>query len=152
MNIQLIPQTENDREFIKDLFFQDKATEFQALGFDKNLLNNILEMQFCAQEKSYKSLFPDADRFIIFYKNNKIGRLTIDYSQNYHLIDIIINKKNQKKGLGTQILKNLISKATKENKIVLLSVAKNNPAQNLYKSLGFRIIGKDEMYLKMSTN
>ena len=50
----------------------------------------------------------------------------------------------QNQGIGTQILRDLISEARRKSKSVSLGVLKNNPARRLYERTGFKVMGENE--------
>lgn len=151
MSIKLLTAKKDDTSFIKELFFQVKSQEFIRFHWDKTLLESLLEIQYNAQQKSYEQQFPDAETFIVFFEKNRVGKLTLDKSTNYHVVDISIHNDYQNKGIGTQVLNKIIIEAKTYNKAVTLSVTKDNPAHKLYKKLGFIAVKEDDIYLKMST-
>ena len=61
--------------------------------------------------------------------------------------NICIAKPYQNKGIGTDFLTNLINSHPTQN--ISLRVFKQNPAQNLYKRLGFEIIGETKTHFNM---
>ncbi|HAZ02478.1 MAG TPA: hypothetical protein DCY97_09950 [Marinilabiliales bacterium] len=139
-------------DFIKELFFQYKTSELLAFNWPSEILVSLLEMQFKAQEDSYRKQFPNANGFIIEIENVPVGWLLLTKADTYHIVDIIIHNNFQGKGIGSQVIKELIEQASVENKKVTLKVAKNNTALKLYSTLGFKIIDEDDVYLKMSTS
>jgi len=87
---------------------------------------------------------------IICNDNNKIGCVLItDNNDGISLDEIYLEENYRNKGIGTDIIKKLIS----ENDIVYLWVYKlNTKAISLYKKLGFEIIEETESryYMKYS--
>jgi len=70
--------------------------------------------------------------------------------QIYFLSLIELLPKYQNQGIGTSLIKDLLSKAEKNNKPVYLQVLKSNiNAQKLYKSLGFSKVEETETHIKM---
>lgn len=105
------------------------------------------------QEKIFKEKFePDKLKIITFDKKD-IGIIVIeDRDEDVFLRIIEILPEYQNKGIGKYIVQSLIDKAKNENKVVFLYVLKVNPAQNLYKSLGFEIISEITTHYIMRTN
>ena len=65
--------------------------------------------------------------------------------ENTPEIGMAVLPEFRRKGVGHQLLKELIAKATEHNASALsLSVAKNNPAALLYKEKGFEILEERE--------
>lgn len=147
--IDLKPSDKNDTEFLKDLFYQQKLIEYQYIKYDELLISSLIEMQYHAQQISYSDQFPLAESYIAVLNNKPVGKIILDKSVNYHIVDILIHPDYQNKGIGTQIIKVLIMEAKEKSKDISLMVASHNPAKNLYKRLGFEIIETGEVYLKM---
>lgn len=87
---------------------------------------------------------------IVVLANQNVGLLKLDEKENrIEIVQIQIDPKFQKKGLGQQIIKEVIKNALAEKKELVLSVLKANPAKELYERLGFKIIGEDEFSFMM---
>jgi ribosomal protein S18 acetylase RimI-like enzyme len=147
--IDLKPSGKNDKPFLKDLFYQQKRIEYKNFMYDEVLISSLIEMQYYAQQNSYSDQYPLAESFIAFFNNIPVGKIILDKSINYHIVDILILPNHQNKGVGTQIIKTVIKEAKEKSKDISLMVASHNPAKNLYKRLGFEIIEAGEVYLKM---
>lgn len=95
-----------------------------------------------------KYLFNQAK--IVVLNNQNAGLLKLDESENrIEIVQIQIDPKFQKRGLGQQIIKEVLKNAVAENKEVFLSVLKVNPAKELYERLGFKIIGENKSSFMM---
>ena len=84
------------------------------------------------------------DTKLIMYKDETIGMFTtcpIDGGVYWYIGEIYIISKYRNKGIGSTLLKNEISK---HNKIKLQVGQSNTSAIRLYKSLGFKIIEKND--------
>jgi len=88
---------------------------------------------------------------IIQFKGIDIGVQKIQEDNESVEIDIIeILPEYQNKGIGTQLLNNIINISTENNKFVSLQVLKaNTRALKLYKHLGFHVINKNDTHLRM---
>ncbi len=88
---------------------------------------------------------------IITILGKDIGCISIlEEGEQYFLSLIEILPKYQNQGIGTKLIKEILSKAEKNNKLVYLRVLKtDNKAQNLYKRLGFLIEEQTETHIKM---
>jgi len=85
---------------------------------------------------------------IIILNNKPIGLLKINKAEDHiEILQLQIDPKLQGKGIGKSILTDIINESSQ--KPVRLSVLKTNKAQNLYSSLGFKIIDEDEHSYKM---
>lgn len=94
-----------------------------------------------AQQGFFRKGFEPDKLEIITLDNKDIGMISIeDREEDVFLRAIEILPEYQKQGIGTYIVQKLINKASQNNKAVFLYVLKVNPAQNLYKRLGFEKI------------
>jgi ribosomal protein S18 acetylase RimI-like enzyme len=55
----------------------------------------------------------------------------------------------QRQGIGTEVIKHVISEAAGAGQAVTLGVVKTNPALRLYERLGFRITHEDDRMFYM---
>ncbi len=136
-------------DFVKRIFFQYKTNELNAYQWPEQMLIPILETQFAAQEMAYKMQFPNAESLILMIRDKAIGRLLLDKSTTYHIINLTIDNEFQGQSIGTAILKDIIEKAKEEKKKVTLKVHRHNPAIRLYQRLGFEKTKEDEVYVSM---
>lgn len=73
-----------------------------------------------------------------------IGRISLTrHWRKLFLRDIELIAAERNRGIGTAILRALLSLAQAEGRAVELLVLKHNPAQRLYARLGFRVIADD---------
>ncbi|RYD78347.1 MAG: GNAT family N-acetyltransferase [Verrucomicrobiaceae bacterium] len=62
--------------------------------------------------------------------------------QAWELVQIQLKPSDQGKGLGTTILRLLISEAREANASLRLSVLRASPARHLYERLGFVVVAE----------
>lgn len=81
---------------------------------------------------------------IIVFEGKDAGFLWIkEKDAETLLVSIRLLPEVQNKGIGTKIIKDLLKESEKP---VTLQVMKINPAQDLYKRLGFQIVGETETH------
>jgi ribosomal protein S18 acetylase RimI-like enzyme len=99
------------------------------------------------QRKYFTENFnPDVGKILIF-DNAEIGFFSVIEEENEtFLVSILILPEFQRKGIGTKLIQDLIAKKTKP---IRLRVLKVNPAQKLYKRLGFKQVSETETHLIM---
>lgn len=68
----------------------------------------------------------------------------------WHIYQIQIHPDFQNKGLGSQVISEIIETANTQQHTVTLSVLKQNPARFLYFNLGFVVIGEDNNELLLA--
>ena len=97
-------------------------------------------------------------RKLTFFKklllNNEIvGFLNYDHKKDkFDDISIHIIEKAQNKGIGTLFLLNLTELSKEFDKPLFIEVVKSNPAQNLYKRLGFEIYKENNVFYFLKYN
>lgn len=80
--------------------------------------------------------------------NEKIGVTTFTDNNSEYIIGLtMIDPKYQNKGMDTNIINNYIKKAKQNKKIIIIKTYKENPAQNLYKRLGFKVYHQNETHI-----
>lgn len=134
MNYNLIKSTQKDVEKLKQY---KKETIFEyADNLSKEEIERIENYINC-------NVPNEIDNYCNIVIDNKIvGCLLITKEDNGMLLDeIYLEKEYRNKGIGTDIIKQIL----KENKTIFLWVYKlNEKAISLYKKLGFNIINETE--------
>ena len=69
-----------------------------------------------------------------------------------HLIDIALLEEHRNRGVGTQLLRQLLEECATRRDTLRLQVLQDNPAIWLYRRLGFVKAGADPMYVQMEWN
>lgn len=140
-----------DLVFLEKLYLETRKDEFSALGWDDDQLEMLLKMQFKIQTQAYKMQYPGARISVIETDGAAVGRMIT--TDEIILVDIAVLPEWQNHGIGSFVLKGLLSDADSQKKSVYLQVLKSNvPAFRLYERLGFEITGEDELNLMMRRN
>ncbi|MEH1812380.1 MAG: GNAT family N-acetyltransferase [Nostoc sp.] len=134
-SLQTRKTTAFDFDFIYDLHRQTFYSYVeQTWGWKE-------EVQLNGMREDFDSLLFE----IICYKEIDIGVISvIEQEDELFLNYIAIQPLHQNKGLGTQILDQLLEQAVVRGVPVKLSVMRVNPAKTLYERLGFRVVSSDE--------
>lgn len=67
-----------------------------------------------------------------------------------YLAEVQIASKYQNQGLGTAIVRSAIDEAQRLDALLILKVIKGNPAESLYRRMGFRVYAETDIHRKMS--
>jgi ribosomal protein S18 acetylase RimI-like enzyme len=88
---------------------------------------------------------------IIMKSGREIGSISIIEEIEYYFLSLIeILPEYQNQGIGTRLIKDLLSRAKRNKKPVYLQVIKTNKkARKLYERLGFVVEEQTETHLKM---
>jgi GNAT superfamily N-acetyltransferase len=149
MNIVLKQGGPDDDPFLKELFHEVHAPEFSSLDLAPAMLAQLLDLQYRAQKHGYTSQFPAAEDSIILVEGEYAGRLLVSRGSVIHLVDIALVERHRGKGIGGTLIRSLCGEAREMNKPLSLSVRSGNPAEDLYRRLGFVRTGGDGLNFMM---
>jgi len=138
-----------DDVFLRSLFFEVRSEVFAAAHLEAAMLDSLLDMQFRAREMEYRRRLPDLKHYLIESKGTSVGALALSESDEIVLADIAVQRAHRGVGIGEAALRELIEKARKSGKAIVLHVDLANPARRLYKRLGFVETSRDEMNAEM---
>jgi len=146
MDIQLRNKDEHDLEFLFQLFGEIKIAELNINVWPEQMKNQLISMQYSCYEQMIISEYPNADDFIIKYNFQNAGRLQLNKDDSgIKIINISLLPAFRNLGIGSKVIKDLLSEADLGKKPVYLEVDKVNPAFNLYSRLGFEVYHQDEI-------
>lgn len=142
MNYNLINATSNDIDYIKKSKLYNIFTYADDLPkYEIMRINNYVDEHIPVEITDYK---------IIMCSNDRVGCLLVTKKDDGVILDeIYLEEEYRNKGIGTEIIKNIL----KNNSIVYLWVYKKNiKAISLYKKMKFKIINETEnrYYMKYS--
>jgi ribosomal protein S18 acetylase RimI-like enzyme len=144
----LRPETEADVPFLRRLYISTRWEELAPL-VDWTDAQKIafLDSQFDAQRSYYLSNYASAAFDVLEAQGVPAGRLYLDRQANTLLVvDIALLPEWCGRGIGTALLEAMFAEARLSGKGVTISVEKFNPAQRLYRRLGFREYAEDDVY------
>lgn len=139
--VELKLATRKDLNFLYNLKKKTLKQYIDGLwGWDNNFQRKNLLKHFNSNRIS-----------IILFATKKIGCLILRKSKNWIIVELIALKPEfQCKGIGTFIMKNVISQSQKENKPIFLQVLKvNKRAIEFYLKLGFLQTSESETGFNM---
>ena len=143
-----------DERKLKVSFRKITSTDFDFLWLLHNAaLKEYVEKTWGWDENRQRELFAEGfdtnNGEIIVVGGADAGYLcTIEKEAATLLVSIRILPEYQNRGIGTKIIKDVSAKSKKH---VRLQVLKINPAQNLYRKLGFETVGETETHFLMQT-
>jgi GNAT superfamily N-acetyltransferase len=103
-----------------------------------------------AEEDLRRVLFRFDCAEIVMLANEAIGLLKVSRdSKDWYLIQIQLTPALQGRGLGTQLIQDVVDEARKANVSLALNVLKANPARLLYDRLGFAVVSETDRAFEM---
>jgi GNAT superfamily N-acetyltransferase len=142
--------SDDDMAFLSELYRTTRWQEVQQAPWDDEQRKVFLHQQFTAQHEHYITHYPNAEKLLIIKKNEAIGRIYVDRDEvSICLIDVALMPKYKHRGIGTTLLKELLTEAQKGGKKVLIHVENFNPAYQWYIKHGFQHIEDKGVYQYM---
>jgi ribosomal protein S18 acetylase RimI-like enzyme len=133
------PEAESDAAFLLALHESVKGAEFALMPVSDPIRRQLLDMEFRAMTKSYRSDFP-AGRFQVFTLNETpIGRLITDRDAGrFHIVYVALLPEWRNKGIGTVLMTSVLHEPRRRGVPCEATVAVNNLASlRLWSRLGF---------------
>jgi GNAT superfamily N-acetyltransferase len=136
--LSLRPEQAEDRPFLQDLYIRHRWDEFAALPLSDAQKTALLAQQFSMQHGQYRANYPEPVFLVLAGSAGLAGRFYLcRQGQDIRLIDILLAPVLRNQGIGAALLAALIDLARRDGCSVSLQVGKLNPAQSLYRRLGF---------------
>lgn len=140
--ITLRPEQDGDEAFLLKVYASVREEELNHMSWAPETRSAFLEIQFRAMRHGYRSMYPQAEFSIVLLNQEPVGRMVVARSQQeIRIVDIALLPASRGKGLGTQLIRQVLDQARAMRKPVVLTVRSNNRAANLYQRLGFQFVG-----------
>jgi ribosomal protein S18 acetylase RimI-like enzyme len=141
----LRPATAADEPFLERLFTETLAG---LEGLPPDLRRQLTQTQYRGRALNCAAQYPHAGNLILTLEDGTpAGRHLIERtSQGFHSIDLAVLPQYQRHGLATAALRHLQQQAS----VVTLHVLQGNPAEHLYRNLGFQVTHETELHRHMT--
>lgn len=145
------PVIPEDEEFLFKLYSTTRRDELAQWGWNEEQKEAFLKLQFKAQQYSYGCQYAPEDAQLILLSNLPVGRMiVVRTDEEMRLADIALLPEYYGGGIGTFLIKNLLTEADKAAKPVRLRVYKSNGrAVRFYERLGFIVRDENELSFSM---
>jgi ribosomal protein S18 acetylase RimI-like enzyme len=148
--VHLRPARDADRAFLVELYASTREEELAQVGWDPGAKRAFVEQQFTAQDAHYRGNYPGATLDVIEVDGSPAGRLYVHRGpSDIRIMDIALAPAFRGRGIGTQLLRDLMAEADASGRKLSIHVEANNPARSLYDRLGFRPAGEHGVYVLM---
>jgi GNAT superfamily N-acetyltransferase len=151
VGVSLRPVTAADQEFLIGVYANSRAAELAQVDWDEGQKDAFIRWQFEMQKREYDTRYPAARYEVILVDNVPAGRIWVGTDDTQiRLLDIALLTEFQNRGVGTQLLQQLMDEATRTNKALRHMVfVLNDDAHRFYERLGFKTIEDVGGYLHM---
>jgi ribosomal protein S18 acetylase RimI-like enzyme len=129
------------------VYASSRADEMRLVPWPPEQIEAFLHSQFELQHREYTRNYPDASFEVLVVDGADAGRLYVRRADDeVHVIDIALLPEFRRRGIGGALLRELMDEATAAGTPVSIYVEENNPAQSLYRRLGFQPVAKQGIY------
>ncbi|WP_161630606.1 GNAT family N-acetyltransferase [Pseudoduganella violaceinigra] len=141
------PVVAGDQAFLRELV---ASTRPDLSILDRAIGEMLVRMQYDAQVSDYRRRFPGMEESIVLVDGVTAGRLYVARSRaEIRLVDISLLPAYRGCSIGGQLLARLQDESAGAGLPLRLHVLQGNPAEELYRRLGFRPGEEEGMYLAM---
>ena len=150
LGVELRPASPEDRELLRSIYRSTRDEELGLTPWSEAEKAAFVEMQFDAQDRYYRQVYPDGRFLVIVRDAVPIGRLYLTrLEEELRVVDIAILPEYRGTGVGSALLVDVIAEADASGLDVTLHVEPWNPARRLYLRLGFEPGVVDGVYERM---
>lgn len=136
--LTLRPITDGDLAFLSDLYADVRAEELAPVPWPAEAKRAFLQDQFDLQHAHYQKHYVGADFLLIELHGERIGRIYVHRSStDIRVMDIALVAMHRARGLGSALFAELIEESEQSGVPISLHVEAENPANRLYRRLGF---------------
>jgi GNAT superfamily N-acetyltransferase len=147
---RLRQETEADVPFLRRLYISTRWEELAVVAWTEAQKIAFLEQQFAAQRQHYLIHYADAAFDVLEAPAGPAGRLYLQrLPETLLIVDVSLLPEWRGRGIGTAIIEAIFAEARPDGKAVEITVEHFNPAQRLYRRLGFHQCAEDGPYLFM---
>lgn len=136
--VGLRPATPEDRAFLARVYASTREQELARVPFSAAEKAAFLEHQFEAQSRHYAQHYHDTSFEVVEVDGTPAGRLIVGrWKREVRVVDIALLPEHRGRGVGTRVLAPVLAEADARGVPTTIHVETLNPAQRLYRRLGF---------------
>lgn len=148
--LALRPERAEDRPFLENLYISVRWPELEPTGWPEAAKLGFLRQQYVFQDKHYAEAYFDGEFLLLEREGKPLGRLYLHRdAREIRIVDVSLLPEARNQGIGTLLLQGVFAEAEGAGQIVSIHVEKFNPAQNLYRRLGFKEVSENGPYWLM---
>ncbi len=144
LGVALRPVTPQDRPFLSRVYASTREEELADVPFSTAEKAAFLEQQFTFQTLHYERHYVNTTFDVVLVGGVAAGRLIVGrWSDQFRVVDVALLPDFRGQGVGSQLLGSVIREADATRLPVTIYVERMNPAQRLYRRLGFALAAED---------
>ena len=149
-SITLRPATEDDQDFLFELFKSSRGDDLRGLGWSDEQIGDFLQMQYEAHQNFLTNDYPGLDEQIVLSDGNAVGHLAVEQrSDEIRLVDLSLLPAQRNCGTGALLIQELQAQAAAARRPLRLQVIRFNRAVGLFERLGFRRTSETGTHFQM---
>lgn len=147
-----MPAGPADRDTLRRIYASTREEELATTDWGEEQRRVFVEQQFSAQDQYYREYYVSARFNLIQVGGEPVGRLYVDRDQErfpgeIRLMEITVLPEHRGRGVGSQVLQDLMAEAREQGRMLTIHVERFNRALSLYGRLGFRQLEDKGVYL-----
>ena len=149
-HIRLRPVEPSDDALLYALFKASRP-ELGLIPLPPEQVEMIYRHQFEAQRASYRDAHPESVQSIVLSDETPVGMIWVNRTEDEHCVmDVIVAPEHRNRGIGSELVKDVISGAKAAGVPVRCSVAVMNPGSlRFHLRLGFQVVGGDDVFQQL---
>jgi len=149
-SIALRPPLPDDEAFLFEVYSASRRDDLAGLNWPSEQVHDFLNKQYAAQQRFFRADYPQAHELIVLRSDERIGRLMVERSdREIRLVDLALLPSHRNAGIGTHLIKELISEAKEAGKAFRVQVMRVSQAVNLFERLGFVKVSETGSHYQM---
>src|SRR5918999_1398620 len=116
-SLALRPILPGDEQFLYEVYASTRADELAQVMWGEAQREAFLKMQLGARDRSYRMHYTEIDDRIILSTGQRVGRfIVVRLEDELRLADIAVLPEHRRAGIGSVLIKDLMSEAGRFNK------------------------------------
>jgi len=137
-DITFRPTTEQDYDFLVNLYGSTRQEELALTGWDADRREAFVRMQFAPQRVHYRAKRPEGREELILVDGEPAGRLYSDLGgDTCHLLDFCLLPEYRGRGIGSRVLGGIQAAAAAMGRRVTIYVESFNRSLAFFERHGF---------------
>jgi GNAT superfamily N-acetyltransferase len=148
--VTLRPAETHDRDFLVSVYGASREEELAQVAWPPGAREAFVEMQFDAQDASYRAGNPRGSFDVIEVAGEPAGRLYVDRRlEEIRVVDIALLPRFRGLGVGAFLISQLQDEAAASGRYLSIHVEIHNRAAEFYSRMGFVPTGEAGLYRRM---
>lgn len=141
----------DDEPFIRQLMIETLTEHLAAWSWPEEVRERLLDAQYRIRRQGFRASAAECPGTIVLIDEEPIAwYVAADFDDEIRLVNLVVRNAHRGKGIGSEILQQLLGDSDRSGRTLRLSVAMNNQrASELYARLGFRRTGSDGVHYFM---